>query len=437
MGHRALRLGASAVVLAAAAMTLTPHVVSYVSSSAVVNAPVISVRSPFDGVIARASADLSAPVSPGQLLLELAADRADRTVLAELTSRRDMAIGELAGLEAQRTRLLDLHRGLTVRRDSYIAEVSDWLQARGDEAAARAEVALTRLAQMSDERDRRRRLAARGALSEVALTDSEAEADVAGHSVRLEAARVQSLLVARRALGNGVALDGMADGLGQLVQRLDDIDLRLAEIDQRHTALTAARAALDAQVAVLAERNARHEAFAPRATAPGVIWKASPPTDMPVLVGDEMLRVLDCSRRFIEVAISERHFEKIRPGDAASVRLKGGSGWFQAEVEAVRGAGGRFDRPALAAVVPNIDESQLSVLVRLPTADVTDPDVAHGFCDVGRTADVRFGRPDGLFGPHLRQAGAAAMTHLAALADRLTGAEAGRVGPGGDGPGDE
>lgn len=395
MGHRSLRLSAALAVIAAAGMILAPHVVSYVSTSAVVNAPVISIKAPFDGVVVQPSADLSAPVQHGEQLLQLVADRVDRTLLGDLVARRAISSGELAGIETQRARLHALRDRLRDRKSRYVAEISEWLAARSDEADARAGAARIRLDQLTEEMQRHQRLAAKGSLSAVALTDAKADADTARLALASALAQHRSVRLAARAVHADVAIDGTADGLGQILQRLDELEIWLAETEQKRTALTAKVTALDSQIATLRHRSEAREVFAPTAQSFGVLWKTSPPQGTPVLVGDELMRVLDCGRRFIEVAIPERHFERIKPASPAVVRLKGGDVWLTGQVEAVRGAGGRYDRPALAADVPRMDDSQLSVLVRLPPVDVSRPDVARGFCDVGRTADVRFEKSRG------------------------------------------
>ena len=317
LGNRALRLSAATMVLAAAGMTLAPHATSYVASSAVVNAPVIPLKAPFDGVIRAQSPGLADPVRPGAPLLVVAADRAEAAAAAMALARADS--------------------------------------------------------------DRR--------------------------TLEMEAAAMRA----------GVALDDAGGGLAQIGYRLDEIALRRAEIEAQETALAARAAAVAAQIATLRARADTREVFAPEASAAGVIWKASAPAGSAVMTGDEVARILDCSHRFIEVSVAERHFERIRTGSPAWVRLKGADGWFTAEVEAVRGAGGRFDRPALAAEVPREDTTQLSVIVRLPVAEVGRPEVAHAFCDVGRTADVRFGRPETAILARLRRAFDAVATRAAAL----------------------
>lgn len=415
LGNRALRLSAATLVVAAAAMTLAPHATSYVASSAVVNAPVIPLKAPFDGIIRSPSPGLADPVRPGAPLLLVAADRADRTGLAALEAERATLAGERASLSRLRTELATLEAGLQSRRAGHETAYAGWIAARAEAAAARAAEARIRHAQAVDDLNRNARLAASGAVAATHLDDDRAEAEAAAMALARAESDRRTLEMEAAAMRDGVALDDAGGGLAQIGYRLDEIALRRAEIEAEETALAARLDAVAAQIATLSARADSREVFAPEASAAGVVWKASPPAGSAVMTGDEVARLLDCSHRFIEVSVAERHFERLPTGSPAWVRLKGADAWFTAEVEAVRGAGGRFDRPALAADVPREDTSQLSVIVRLPVADVDRPEVAHAFCDVGRTADVRFGRAESRILARLRRAFDAVATGVAGL----------------------
>ena len=427
MRNRTLRLSAAALVLGAAAVTLAPHATSYVATSAVVNAPVILIRSPFDGVVATPSADIAAPVGAGAPLLVLRADRADRSGLAALEAERRTIAGEQESLARLSDELTALAADLAARRASHISEYGAWVAARAEAAEAQEAEARIRLSQVRADLERSSRLARSGSVAESLMEDDRADAEAAEMALVRARADRHAIELEGQAMAAGVVLDDAGGGLAQITYRLDEIAIRQAEIARQSIELGARAEAVAGQIATLSHRAEAQESFAPDAGAAGVIWKASPPRDSAVMTGDEVVRLLDCSRRFIEVSIPERHFERIRAGSPASVQLKGAAGWFTAEVEAVRGAGGRFDRPALAAVVPQDDNYELSVLVRLPAADVGQPEVAQAFCDVGRSADVRFGRSADDLGRPLRRAWEA-LTQRAAALQAWMAVQSGRAG---------
>ena len=80
---------------------------------------------------------------------------------------------------------------------------------------------------------------------------------------------------------------------------------------------------------------------------------------------------------------------------------------------------------ARAAMAAWIVEFTSQFTAGLPVAEVARPEVAHAFCDVGRTADVRFGRPETAILARLRRAFDAVTTRAAALG----GGSPGRAAP--------
>lgn len=392
MANRVLRLSAATLVLGAAGAALLPHATSYVATAAVVNAPLVLIKAPFDGIVSKPSADIAEPVEDGDELMTLNSDRADRAGLAALEAERKTLIGERDSLTRLDEELTTLTEALMSRRTSHIEQFRSINEARVAAAVAAEEEARIRLTQLRADMERNAKLARSGSVAAKLLKDDQADVEAADMALARASAERRAIELEGQAMDDGVVLDDAGGGYSQISYRLDEIAIRRAEMVRQKIEIDARLSAVSEQIATLNRRAELRESFTPVAGSVGVIWKASPPEGSAVMTGDEVVRLLDCSRRFIEVSVPERHFEQIRIGSPATVQLKGSSNWFTAEVEAVRGAGGRFDRPALAAMATRDDRDQLSVIVRLPVAEVSRPEVAHAFCDVGRTADVRFGR---------------------------------------------
>ena len=137
----------------------------------------------------------------------------------------------------------------------------------------------------------------------------------------------------------------------------------------------------------------------------------------------------DCEQRFVEVAVSESHFETIRAGDIARVQLKGSDRLLRAPVIAVRGAGARQPHDNLAARVPEAERGQLRVLVSLEGVGLDR--APSNFCHIGRTAEVYFARET----PGAIATAAAAVSSWATALWHMVDAQLGRLtqvaGPGG------
>lgn len=395
LGHRFVRVVAGLGLTVAAGLTIYPSVFNHVSTEAVVNAPVVTLRAPFDGTVTAPSPGISTSVALDDPLVVLSRDRVDENIIGDLEARLVAISGRFNAVAAQRTALRALRDSLSRRATMHAEWAAAWLAARETEAEARTAAASARLSEAEAHRDRQRRLAQSGALTRVALDSAETDARVAESLRAAERAAHVRLSVARQALQDGVPLNEGGEGQSVILSRLDDLDLQLAALDKDHASLDAERQALIKQIAFHEAILRDREVFTPRAQFAGIVWEVSPPVGTPVLQGDKLVRLLDCTKRVVEVAIDERHFERIAPGAMARIRLKGSQHWQDAEITAVIGSGSRISRPTPGGVTLATSDGQLNVFLGLPATDPRDPTVARAFCDVGRAAEVRFERRHG------------------------------------------
>jgi multidrug resistance efflux pump len=125
-----------------------------------------------------------------------------------------------------------------------------------------------------------------------------------------------------------------------------------------------------------------------------IVWSVAASAGSAVTEGQTLLDFADCGRRFVAVELPERDFEQIKAGDSAKVRLIGSNEWTNGKVRQVRGSAARSDERLLAAQVPAPNAGNITVEVaiseNLPAIN------GNSFCNIGRLAEVRFGRS--LFG---------------------------------------
>lgn len=396
MPTRFLRPISASVLAATAGMMLLPYITSNVSSSAVVNAQVHSIKAPFDARVLVSSPDTADPVLAEQVVLELAAVRESRGEVEALRADRETVSARSASIEAQIDELQDLHADLAERLDLLKAESRKWIDARLKEIRAATGEDAVRREYLVREIDRAERLQDSGVVTKVSLEQKRVALHALEKEIAQQNAREEAQITAADALQKGVIVDGQFSSSDYIRQRLDEVQIRLADLTSQKAVLDARGKALDRQISVAQGEANDREVFRLPAGTTGVVWQSSPGAGVTVNAGDEILQLLDCQHRFLEVAISERLFDQIRPGDPATVKLKGSSKEFTATVEAVRGSGASFARPLLAADPKKAEGDELSVIVGLAPADVADPRVAASFCDVGRSAEVRFDRDNGI-----------------------------------------
>jgi multidrug resistance efflux pump len=290
------------------------------------------------------------------------------------------------------------------------------LAAEAAEIRGETDAAQARLINAQAVQRRSRALAARGhAPANQTEADMAARDEAAGEVARLSA-RMSRIEIERKAAESGVWVQDGSSDVPYSQQRLDEIRMRGAALASEHQRVAAEASALVRQIAVETAGVLLRKTFKPRAHDNAVIWTPSGAIGETVVPGDVLVQTVDCSARFIEVTLPERHFGDISPGDPARVRLKGADETIEARVGAVLGAGAKYDHPRLAAGVFEPAPDQLRILIPLSAEALAGEPEA--FCNVGRTAEVRFPLASSWSLRGLAVAGEATLSSLFGAADR-------------------
>lgn len=402
LGSRTIRILAALFVCSAVATLLWPRATGYVSRFAVVNAPVLTVRAPINGVILTPTPGLAAAVAKDDVLFDLQATQTSRSEIARLRAELRVRTAEARALEAEVRQATAVVEGLRLRVASETESELVFLTRKLEQA--RADRLLNEIAwdRASTELARLEDLFARGRVPETEVERAmfarkEAEAEIAADDAEIAALKVEI-----GAIEAGLPSPAGTGRRDFAYDRLDDMVMALGDIRTRHVAAAARRDALAAELRQIRDELDGLARFRPAASTDGVIWTASRQAGASVTLGSDLFQVLDCERRFIEVIFDERAFENLPQGTEAEVRLRGSEQSFRASVVSRHAAGRGATLSAVdAAVLEPYETGGVKVFLRIDPADVRNPDVAAAFCDVGRTAEVfvRHQRFAGLWGP--------------------------------------
>jgi multidrug resistance efflux pump len=362
---RNLRIIAAVALTGAVIWATAPYATSYVSSQAVVNAPLNTVLSPMQGYIAQRSPAAGTGVAAGAPLVVTEVEERDHRYLEDLRARLVLLGENLASAEIEASKLAAMEEMLSARIRNYRTRTLERLDAGRREA----EAALT-AAKAARVNAAATLLRAEALVRQGHATASRADADAAAHAEAVAEvsrlnARLERVGIELAAAEAGTFVQEGWNDVPYSQQRLDEIVLKLAALGTERQRNHAEHAAIERQISIEQQLIAQRETFSPVAPSAGVIWKQSGAVGETVVPGDILVQMVNCDARFVEVTLAERHFGDIAPGDTARVRLKGGGESVSARVTAVLGAGAKFDHPRLAAsvVVPKPD--QLRVLVSL------------------------------------------------------------------------
>lgn len=357
------------------------------SANAVVNAPVVTLRSPIAGDLQLQNHALGARLSRNELLATINDARADTDRLNDLQL-------ELETLDAANNRYQAAISALSRERDALAQRTETFTNARL--AELEAELAEARV---------RRDLLESGAAQEdataladaVAVEDSRRPGEPNTRDLALSHARerVETLQIARDALQDGVFLgDGYNDAPFSEQRRIQ-LDSQIADLGLARSETSARRAALERRLTRARQvQGMRSRAELRTPSSDMLYWETLQADTANVQRGDPLLRLVDCGQSIVTLSVTERVFNTLRVGQDASFRFSGQSRVYPATVGRLAGSGARtvYANLAVAPSEKHLERYDVTLLVPSLNAD------SELGCAIGRTGRAFFdGRPLDIF----------------------------------------
>jgi multidrug resistance efflux pump len=383
------RLGKTALALAIAA-TLGYIPMRYffepASTEAIVNARVVTVRAPIEGVYTfTGSIQPGERIAQGGLIGEVANKRADRTRLDELSraaaaARDDIALLQrrIAGLDQQ---VAGLRRQTTEFREARGRQLQARLAEIDHEAEALDAAVIAANAAVS----RSERLIHMGAESQAGVETARRDARAAIARRQALDSRRSAILVEQDALATGIFVGDSYNDRPASAHRLDDAEERLESLrsERRERELRLER--LERDLALEQERFAAIAAAPLPAPIGGRIWEVLTASGEEVARGQELARILDCGTVAMTAAVAEHVYNRLSIGDPAEIRLLDSNLRFTGRVASLTGVAAAQSNFAIA--VTELERARFRVTVAVP-------DLAReSNCAVGRTGRIVFGQP--------------------------------------------
>lgn len=375
---RYLRLLLGAVVIVGALYLIVVEQMAGASSNAVVNAPVVTLRSPIAGQLDLSPLALGAVVTRDEPLAEIRDNQADRVRLNDLLMERDLALAELNRLRTVRD-----------RRSHHFGEVSGL-------ARAYREARWRELTAMSGQ----------GTSGEVPAFESDKVLPGEGLDRIEEAAQPRQVdpEPPRRGAGSapsesqsvqqfrrdevekGTYLDGSANPVWSYQMRSLEASLALgvsdAELKEALARVTAYEARIERErerVNLLAGANVSTPVH-------GVLWERLVADGVVLQRGDPMLRIANCEAVLVTLSVTENVFNTLQTGDAATFRFNGSSQTMQGTVARLAGSGAATVYRELAVAPSQKHLERYDVTLLVPELRATPEEG----CPIGRTGRVFF-----------------------------------------------
>ena len=386
---RMVRVLAGLALLLVALGIYVPHLTFSVSREAVLNAPLIAVRSPIAGTVSSSAPIAGAMVRAGEPLLRVENSRVDGARLSQLeleaaTLREKVAAGEREDAD------LDALAGeLTTRLQRYHEATARDLAAESRQLAAAGGGAEARVAERSAALARLERLGPKGVATQADLDQVRAELSLAKAELAHLTIERERIDARQAALADGTYVGADRSDVPYSQQRLDEVRLRRIELA---SSLARDRPALSTlEVAVDVERRRFRQLAASDLLAPvdGVVVRPAVVEGGVVELDKPLLWVADCTAPFVTARLSDRYYETVRPGAEATIRLLRQGMELRGKVESVRGVEGPAP-DGFAMAIEGVGDGRFVAVIRLePEAEQA---VRKAGCEIGAWVEVRFER---------------------------------------------
>jgi multidrug resistance efflux pump len=386
---RFTKLGLSLAFLAAAGYFFHEQVWTSTSLEGTVTSPLITVRSPIDGVVTPHATTIGAPVRHHEALFVIEAHQLDTRLRAELEAKLATAqqqslvierkIAELSALRHQLQSRNQVHREATLARiETLIGETTAELN------RAKAVVERTQ-----HELSRAKTLSANGLIAQATLDDAVLAGQQARFEVERLAASLKRLAVERTAAKNGVLLSEGYSDAPYSQQRIDELAARVIDANAERESLRYTQQELASRLSEEQRREENIRRYTVNSPIRGMVWNLHIAADGVVARNSPLADVVDCQRAFVEATVPESRYDDVQIGEPVHVKLLGNRRAIPGTVHAVRGQSAVVNRERLAAALtPHRTTEAMTVSVAIEPEALQQ--VSKGACQIGRSAKVYF-----------------------------------------------
>ena len=354
------------------------------SVEAVVNARLVTVRAPINGIVQLDGRNLGVgdAIDVGAPLVTVKNPRVD-------TSRANVAREQLGDAEEERKALSSKLENTKAIRDALRSQLAVFRDNRMRQIEAELAEADARIASAAAEqhradaiRQRHEKLAEKGTMAAAAMDDADRDVLVAKANVDEAKAGRAVLAVELAALKNGGYLGDDYNDQPRSAQRIDELDQSIA--------------AIEADIARLGERIGRsqsalrdeekRQALASKAQlaspVSGQIWEVLTAAGEQVAAGQELFSLLNCSDAIVTATVSEAVYNSLSVGIRATFTYREGGAAMAGKVVQLSGVAAASSNFAITPSALTKESYRVAVSV---------DGLGHGgSCPVGRTGRVVF-----------------------------------------------
>lgn len=226
-------------------------------------------------------------------------------------------------------------------------------------------------------------------MAQTQLDDAKRELETSKNLVDSLEARLKATRANQKAIGLGLNLARSRSNYDPRI-RLQELQLEIA--DQRQLIATLKQNIKNAQAELIQAKTdmERKEQIVVNVPTSGVIWNLLAQRGQFVQQGTTLGKVLDCSRRWVDVFVDEQAVRSIQPGIPATIELYGSEAQvLHGRVSIIRSGLGRLaaGEDVAVPITPNMPRNSQ---VRVNLDPSTPKGTPNLLCYVGYTGKVTF-----------------------------------------------
>jgi multidrug resistance efflux pump len=323
----------------------------------------------------------------------------------DVLMRLSTLVQERAALVGAEHAVTDAETGLKIRQEQKIALLAERarLTARFNELVAGAREGLevqlaareSELQSLAADRERRNRdlersteLASRRVVADTTLDQAQAVARQAQLAYTAAEKRLESIRIRLKLSERGLLVDENGSDVAYTSQRLDEVSLRLVDLDREialtQNAVERARAKLVSEREIFEARNTvTFKAEKDGRTLPPVLT-----TGANAAMSSVVLTSVDCRHLFIDMTVAEEDGARFALGQSVTFRLSGASREWKGVVRELSASGS--SDAAVPTFVPVRSPRKTWLLARItPEPAFIEEAASVPNCEIGRTAVVK------------------------------------------------
>jgi len=384
-----VRRGMSLLIGLAILLVVVPSALRQQSFNAIVNTRFVAMHSPIEGVVHHFGKEPGDPVVATEVLADIINPRLNESFLRELQVENQSLQARIEGFERHLLRLQalrqDLQRRLALnRRFETARQLEELNEGQADiqtqQAALTEQQALLR---------RQESLRQQGFVSPQYVDSTQSAVQTNAARMAAAQARYARMEVEREALQQQVFLGNGRNDVPYTQQRLDEVTILISDLQMRMGEQKRRVAAIAQQMAVERDRLALNRQAAISSPLNGLIWKKFFANGSEVVIGAELVQVIDCKGLFLDVEVTEDSLDSMAAGTSVRYRFRGSQEWHNGQVVAKAGSGNTLQDRTLAAVL-QVAKGAARVVVSIDPRDLEASQ--DNLCHVGRQVEVSMPR---------------------------------------------